>query len=176
MPIPLAIPVAMAAVSAATQLYGSAQSGKAAKKAASKAAKLHLRTAEENIRRTGLQYSEIRKRTTAGIYASGLEMSGSQENYLRRMRGEMSRELKWQRDMARAEAKAIKKGAAIQARAGMISGVAGAIGTMAGAMSSMGGYKPPGGMTGAPTSFGGFDTGINPVMISPGLANFKVTG
>ena len=115
---------------AAMQVYGSMQSGKAAKGAAREQAKLGLMTAQENIRRTELQYSKIRKQTTAGIYASGVEMSGSSENYLRKMRTEMSRELAWQRMAALAEYKAIKKGASMQANAGMVSGIAGAFGTL----------------------------------------------
>ena len=123
---------------AAMQVYGSMKSGSAMKSAAKAQASAHLRTAEENIRRKGLQYTEMRKQTTAGIYASGVEMSGSSENYLRKMRTEMSRELAWQRMAAQAEAKAIKKGANIQASAGMISGVAGAMGSLG---SAYYGYK-----------------------------------
>ena len=124
--------------SAAVQVVGAMKSGSATKSAAKAQARAHLRTAEENIRRKGLQYTEMRKQTTAGIYASGVEMSGSSENYLRKMRTEMSRELAWQRMAAQAEAKAIKKGANIQASAGMISGVAGAMGSLG---SAYYGYK-----------------------------------
>ena len=150
---------------AAMQVYGAMKSGSAMKSAAKAQARAHLMTAEENIRRKGLQYTEMRKQTTAGIYASGVEMSGSSENYLRKMRTEMSRELAWQRMAAQAEAKAIKKGANIQANAGMISGVAGAMGSLGGAYyGSKGGYSPgvQGGGGGGGSSFGGFNTGYTP--------------
>ena len=150
---------------AAMQVYGSMKSGSAMKSAAKAQARAHLMTAEENIRRKGLQYTEMRKQTTAGIYASGVEMSGSSENYLRKMRTEMSRELAWQRMAAQAEAKAIKKGANIQANAGMISGVAGAMGSLGSAYyGSKGGYSPgvQGGGGGGGSSFGGFNTGYTP--------------
>ena len=150
---------------AAMQVYGAMKSGSAMKSAAKAQARAHLMTAEENIRRKGLQYAEMRKQTTAGIYASGVEMSGSSENYLRKMRTEMSRELAWQRMAAQAEAKAIKKGANIQANAGMISGVAGAMGSLGSAYyGSKGGYSPgvQGGGGGGGSSFGGFNTGYTP--------------
>jgi hypothetical protein len=150
---------------AAMQVYGAAKSSSAMKSAAKAQARAHLMTAEENIRRKGLQYAEMRKQTTAGIYASGVEMSGSSENYLRKMRTEMSRELAWQRMAAQAEAKAIKKGANIQANAGMISGIAGAMGSLGGAYyGSKGGYSPgvQGGGGGGGSSFGGFNTGYTP--------------
>ena len=150
---------------AAMQVYGAMKSGSAMKSAARAQARAHLMTAEENIRRKGLQYAEMRKQTTAGIYASGVEMSGSSENYLRKMRTEMSRELAWQRMAAQAEAKAIKKGANIQANAGMISGVAGAMGSLGSAYyGSKGGYSPgvQGGGGGGGSSFGGFNTGYTP--------------
>jgi hypothetical protein len=67
-------------------------------------------------------------------------MSGSSENYLRKMRTEMSRELEWQRKAAIAEYKAIKKGASMQANAGMVSGIAGAFGTLGSAY--YGGKQP----------------------------------
>ena len=91
---------------AAMQVYGAMKSGSAMKSAARAQARAHLMTAEENIRRKGLQYTEMRKQTTAGIYASGVEMSGSSENYLRKMRTEMSRELAWQRMAAQVTAAA----------------------------------------------------------------------
>ena len=75
-------------------------------------------TTAEAARRMELGQKRTLGHAEAGVYASGIQMSGSSEAYVKDMQSEQAKELQWLKDAGESRAKAIEKGASAQRRAG----------------------------------------------------------
>lgn len=118
---------------------GRGRSNKAAEKAARKQADQIRKTTDEAARRMERGQERTLGETKAGVYASGVEMSGSSEAYVRDMQSEQARELAWLKDAGASRAKAVEKGASVGRQAGRWQnlgqvgrGISGGVGTIMG--------------------------------------------
>jgi hypothetical protein len=118
---------------------GRGRGNKKQEKAQKKQADQIRKTTDEAARR--LERGQDRKlgETTAGVYASGVGMSGSSEAYVRDMQAEQARELAWLKDAGEQRAKAVEKGASVGRQAGrwqnlgqLGKGISGGVGTIIG--------------------------------------------
>ena len=120
----MAIGFAIAAgVSALSSLIGGAKGKKAAKRESER----RMRETEEAVRRQKLDNRQTIGTATAGSYASGIDMSGSNKAYIENMQSEMDRQIAWIRESGASAADAARK----QGDSAMISGIAGAAGSIA---------------------------------------------
>ena len=76
------------------------------------------KTTDEAARRMELGQKRTLGHAEAGVYASGIQMSGSSEAYVKDMQSEQAKELQWLKDAGEDRAKAIEKGASVGRKAG----------------------------------------------------------
>ena len=105
---------------------GSLRGSRGQAKAQEAQADLTRQTGAEAARRMERGQERTLGEATAGVYASGVQMGGSSEAYVRDMQAEQARELQWLKDATEQRARAIEKGAAVGLQAGRIGAVAGA--------------------------------------------------
>ena len=105
---------------------GSLRGSRGQAKAQEAQADLTRQTGAEAARRMERGQERTLGEATAGVYASGVQMGGSSEAYVRDMQSEQARELQWLKDATEQRARAIEKGAAVGLQAGRIGAVAGA--------------------------------------------------
>lgn len=93
---------------------GRARGAKQAQGAAKDQARLMRQTTAEAARRLERGQERTLGQAKAGVYASGIEMSGTSERYVRDMQSEMARELDWLKKSGESAASAMEKGADVQ--------------------------------------------------------------
>ena len=104
---------------------GRLRGNKQAEAAARQQADLVRQTTAEAARRMERGQERQLGEATAGVYASGIHMSGSSEAYVRDMQAEQARELQWLKDAGESRAQAIEDGAAVRRQTGRIGALAG---------------------------------------------------
>ena len=97
---------------------GRRKGNKAAEKAQKKQAQQIRETTAEAARRMERGQDRQLGETKAGVYASGVGMSGSSEAYVLDMQAEQARELQWLKDAGESRAKAVEKGASVGRQTG----------------------------------------------------------
>ena len=128
--------VAIAGAQAAYSMYQGYQGGKAAKKAGKATADLIRMETEIAAKRAERDMSDLMKQGRGAAYASGVEMSGSTDEYLRKMQYRGQEGINDIRRVGAMQAKAAKKGGQVTGSGLMAQGIAGAIGSAAGAVGS----------------------------------------
>jgi hypothetical protein len=118
---------------------GRGSANRQAEKAGMRQADLLRQTTDEAARRLERGQERTLGEAKAGVYASGIQMSGSSESYVRDMQTEQARELAWLKDAGEKRAKAAETGAIVGRQAGrwenlgqLGRGVAGGVGTITG--------------------------------------------
>jgi len=149
--------VAIAGAQAAYSMYQGYQGGKAAKKAGKATADLIRMETEIAAKRAERDMSDLMKQGRGAAYASGVEMSGSTDAYLRKMQYRGQEGINDIRRVGAAQANAAKKGGQVTGSGLMAQGIAGAIGSAAGAAGAVYGNQQatrplPGGTSGGGTS------------------------
>ena len=99
---------------------GRRRGGKAAQSAAMEQADLIRQTTAEAARRMEQQHNRVAGEATAGVHASGLEMSGTQEKYVTDLKAEQARELDWLKKAGEQQARSVEKGGQVQRKGGAL--------------------------------------------------------
>jgi hypothetical protein len=131
-------PLIIAGVAAGASLVAGMNSARAQRKAGATQAKLIRAETDETVRRMEIANRQRRKQAVGAGYASGIQMSGSNEQYIRTMQQELARELAWTKQAGYMAARAAKKGANVSARASQLSSAAGALSQFSGAFGAFG--------------------------------------
>ena len=113
------IQMGLAAVGGIGRRRGNKEQEKAQKKQAQQIRK----TTDEMARRMERGQERQLGETKAGVYASGINMSGSSEAYVLDMQAEQARELAWLKDAGESRARAAEKGADVQRQAGRFQNI-----------------------------------------------------
>ena len=120
----MSVAVAMLAVGIASSVLGAAGDKKAAeaeKGASMRQAELLREQTTEGARRLSMTQERTESEAVAGTYASGIQMSGSNESYIRSMQTEHAKELSWMKSAGEMEATAIEEGAAVTEKSRRLS-------------------------------------------------------
>lgn len=120
------VAVGIAAVSAVTSIAGGISGKKAAEKAGERQANIIEQTAAENRRRRELDLQNQLGGITAAIGASNIQMSGSSKKYKNVFESSYRSEMAWDKQKARLEARAARKGGASAGQAAMFTGISSA--------------------------------------------------
>jgi len=146
----------IAAAQAAYSLYQGMQAGKKAKAAGRATADLIMMETEIAAKRAERDMSDLMKQGRGAAYASGVEMSGSTDQYLRKMQYRGQEGINDIRRVGAMQAKAAKKGGQVTGSGLMAQGIAGALGSAAGAAGDY--YKGVQANRTTPSGGGGLDT------------------
>jgi hypothetical protein len=129
-------PLVLAGVGAGISLVGGLSTARKARAAGREQAKFIRMETDETVRRMQLTNSMQMKQARGAGYASGIQMSGSNEQYIRTMQTELARELAWTKKAGYQAAKAAKRGANVNFQASAIGSAVGALGQVSNAVSA----------------------------------------
>jgi len=146
----------IAAAQAAYSLYQGMQGAKKAKAAGRATADLIMMETEIAAKRAERDMSDLMKQGRGAAYASGVEMGGSTDQYLRKMQYRGQEGINDIRRIGAMQASAAKKGGQVTGSGLMAQGIAGAIGSAAGAAGDY--YKGVQAGRTTPSGGGGLDT------------------